>query len=66
MRWTSSLIIGDKGTLKKFERQEIKILHQEIPTYKLTCVAPGNKRQGLGSIKKQELDVFEGMKVRFI
>lgn len=59
MRWTCSLIIGDKGIFKKFERQEIKILHKEIPVYTLTCGGPGNKRQRLGSIKKKGLDVFE-------
>lgn len=59
MRWTCSLLIGDNGIFKKFERQEIKILHKEIPVYTLTCGGPGNKRQGLGSIKKKGLDVFE-------
>lgn len=50
MRWTC-LIIGDKGTFRQFEKQEIEILHKEIPTYTLTCGAPGNKRQGLGNIE---------------
>lgn len=59
MRWTCSLLIGDNGIFKKFERQEIKILHKEIPVYTLTCGDSGNKRQGLGSIKKKGLDVFE-------
>lgn len=29
----------------------IEILPKEIPTHTLTCGAPGNKRQGLGSIE---------------